>query len=333
MNCCPKSLSIRHIAAVILSALLIMLGVLYYVLYRAHALPQLLAWIPGIEQLVASSMMPQLLHGTSVPSFLHAFATVLMLHAVVHKTAIARIPARLILLLALFGFEFFIGIFDWMDVLAILLGSVAAECAASVLVLTSRDVAVSKISTVPAGLVALISVSGLLAMGSYGSYGGTSECALYNDSGICVEYKRRGVPIYMTYQRLRESVQVERPRSPDRIGRLYLYGDYVFLNEKNQGIHIIDNRDPVAPVNIGFIRVPGNTEIAIRSNYLYADSYVDLVTLDLNDPNNVRLVNRQVDIFPYDVFQNIPYNVSFSGSDINSRNGVVVSYKTVGSRP
>jgi len=171
-------------------------------------------------------------------------------------------------------------------------------------------------------------LSGLLAAGSYEG-GFYEECAQY-DGNICVEFKRPAVPIYMSYQRLRESVQVEAARPPDRLGRVYLYQNYVFLNEQNEGIHIIDNTDPTLPVNLGFIRIPGNTDIAMRDNYLFADSYVDLVTLDMNNPANIQVVNRQENLFPYDAFQNIPNNVSFSRSDINGALGVVVSYQLSG---
>ena len=55
---------------------------------------------------------------------------------------------------------------------------------------------------------------------------------------------------------------------------------------------------------------------------------MDLVTLDLNDPANVTEIARQQDIFPYDAFQNIPYNVGFRSSDINDpTRGVVVGYR------
>ncbi len=69
---------------------------------------------------------------------------------------------------------------------------------------------------------------------------------------------------------MRGSFALEAARPPDQSGRLYLYQDLIFLNERNQGLHIIDNRIPTAPVNVGFLRIPGNTEVAIRDNFLSA---------------------------------------------------------------
>jgi len=65
----------------------------------------------------------------------------------------------------------------------------------------------------------------------------------------------------------------------------------------------------------------------VKDDYLYADSYVDLVTLNLADTDNITEVAREQDIFPYDAFQNIPYNVDFDFGVVDRSNGVVVGYK------
>lgn len=134
-------------------------------------------------------------------------------------------------------------------------------------------------------------------------------------------------PIYMSYTELREAVSYEEPRDIDDVGRIYLYNDYFFLNQRNAGIHVFDNSNPATPVNIGFVNIPGNTELAIRSNQLYADSYVDLVTLDLSNINQIVEVSRQIDIFPWDAYQNVPDDVYFFSSDQDPSQGVVIGYK------
>jgi len=105
-----------------------------------------------------------------------------------------------------------------------------------------------------------------------------------------------------------------------------LYKNYIFANEPNQGLHIIDNRIPTSPVEVGFIAIPGNQEVAIKEDALYADSYVDLVTLDISDINNIVEVSREEDIFPYNARQNIPRNVSLT-SVVDKDRGVVVGYQ------
>lgn len=95
-------------------------------------------------------------------------------------------------------------------------------------------------------------------------------------------------------------------RTLDSIGRIYLYNNYLFLNEKNEGIHTFDNSDPFNLRNAGFIYIPGNTEVSKRDSYLYADSYIDLVTLDLNDLGDIQVVDREEGVFPWDEYQKCP---------------------------
>jgi Uncharacterized conserved protein len=59
--------------------------------------------------------------------------------------------------------------------------------------------------------------------------------------------------------------------------KIYAKGHLVFQNDLGFGIHIIDNRDPSSPVRIGFLQLRGNSEMAIKDNYLYANSFTDLV--------------------------------------------------------
>ena len=131
----------------------------------------------------------------------------------------------------------------------------------------------------------------------------------------------------MSYAELRSSVRMGPIRELSAVNRIYLYKSLILINERNEGIHIIDNRFPASPQQIAFIEIPGNTEISVKDDYLYADSYVDLVTLNLADTDNIVEVAREQDIFPYDAFQNIPYNVDFDFGVVDSSNGVVVGYK------
>lgn len=112
-----------------------------------------------------------------------------------------------------------------------------------------------------------------------------------------------GTPVYMSYDELRDAVAVEEPRAMSEMGRLVLYQDHLFINERNKGLHVIDNADPSAPQAIGFINIPGNTDVSIRDGYLYADSFIDLVVIDIRDPAQVMEVNRQIDVFPWDKYQ------------------------------
>ncbi len=94
-------------------------------------------------------------------------------------------------------------------------------------------------------------------------------------------------PLYKTTTEVRDNIKTSAARVIKVPGKLFIIGKYIFLNEVNKGIHIINNSNPAAPVNIGFIDIPGNIDIAVKGNTLYADLYSDLVTLDISNPLNV----------------------------------------------
>ena len=66
-------------------------------------------------------------------------------------------------------------------------------------------------------------------------------------------------------------------------GKIYVKGNLIFQNELGNGIHIIDNTDPATAKRIGYIRLLGNTEMSIKGNFLYANSFADLVIIDISD--------------------------------------------------
>ncbi|NHF61484.1 hypothetical protein FK220_019180 [Flavobacteriaceae bacterium TP-CH-4] len=89
-----------------------------------------------------------------------------------------------------------------------------------------------------------------------------------------------------------EAVDVTEPIPISDSGKIYAYKDYIFVNDVGRGFHVLDNSDPAAPSNIAFIKMEGNFDISIKSDRLYADSYGDLVILDISDINNIGNAKR-----------------------------------------
>ncbi|MFB2120144.1 LVIVD repeat-containing protein [Parapedobacter sp. 2B3] len=113
-----------------------------------------------------------------------------------------------------------------------------------------------------------------------------------------VTYKTQ-VPVYIEVSAFRSmDVGIKPPKSVSETGKIYVYGDYLFINEPQKGIHIVDNRNPSDPKNINFISVPGNVDMAVNSNILYADSYIDLLAFDISNIRDVKLVERVEAVFP-----------------------------------
>jgi hypothetical protein len=105
-------------------------------------------------------------------------------------------------------------------------------------------------------------------------------------------------PVYRTKADVRANIKSNAPEDFKNTGKFYIYGNYIFLNEVDKGIHVIDNTDPAQPRNVAFISIPGNIDLAVKGNILYADLYTDLVAIDISNPTNVA-VKKIVDyIFP-----------------------------------
>ena len=106
-------------------------------------------------------------------------------------------------------------------------------------------------------------------------------------------------PVYKTTAEVRSNIKSNAPKPVEQPGKIYLLGQYIFLNEMDKGIHVIDNSNPAQPKNIAFIDIPGNLDIAVKGNTLYADLYTDLVAIDISDPMHVTLKKVVEDVFPH----------------------------------
>jgi hypothetical protein len=71
------------------------------------------------------------------------------------------------------------------------------------------------------------------------------------------------------------------------------------VNDFQRGVHIIDNSNPANPVKKGFIKILGNVDIEIKDNFLYADSYMDLVVFDISNLNAIKIEARLKNVFPF----------------------------------
>ncbi len=125
-------------------------------------------------------------------------------------------------------------------------------------------------------------------------------------------------PVETSIANIRASVAMEPARQIESAGRIYFKDGYLFINEPGQGIHVIDNKNPSSPVVRNFINIPGNYDLAIRGAVLYADSYMDLLSFDISDINQVRLINRE---------ENILRSGNFMGFTVDESRNIVITYK------
>ena len=130
-------------------------------------------------------------------------------------------------------------------------------------------------------------------------------------------------PIYLSFEDMRDGIKSIPAEDLKQTGKMYFYNNYVFVNEYLKGIHIIDNSDPSNPQNIKFVEIPGNIDMAIKDNYLYVDSYVDFVILDISKIEDISEVYRVENVFPYQVPE---YDYTYPLATIDRDFGVVVGY-------
>ena len=112
------------------------------------------------------------------------------------------------------------------------------------------------------------------------------------------------VPIYEDLTGVTD-IAVQPKKLTEQAGKIYAYGNYIFQNDLNTGIHIIDNTDKQNPVKIAFLKIPLSTEVAVKGSFLYTNNNTDLVVFDISTPANPRLVKRLSNVFP-EVNQNYP---------------------------
>jgi hypothetical protein len=105
-------------------------------------------------------------------------------------------------------------------------------------------------------------------------------------------------PIYKSKTEVYANIKTNPARAVENPGKIFLYGNYIFLNEVDKGVHIIDNSDPANPVIKGFIEIPGNLDIAVKGNTLYADLYRDLVVIDISNPMQTSFIKYIPEVFP-----------------------------------
>ena len=105
-------------------------------------------------------------------------------------------------------------------------------------------------------------------------------------------------PVYRTKDEVRSNIKNNSSREIERPGKIYIRGNYIFLNEIDRGVHIIDNTIRSAPRNIAFIDIPGNLDMAVKGNILYADFYTDLVAIDITNPQQVVVKKFAENVFP-----------------------------------
>ncbi|MFT4739039.1 MAG: hypothetical protein ACI92W_003165 [Paraglaciecola sp.] len=74
--------------------------------------------------------------------------------------------------------------------------------------------------------------------------------------------------------------------------KIFTYEDFLIVNIKGEGFHVINNIDPSFPVPLFFINVPGSNDVAIKDGYIYTDNYSDIVAFRITENQEVETLKR-----------------------------------------
>ena len=133
-------------------------------------------------------------------------------------------------------------------------------------------------------------------------------------------------PIYMAYDDFSQ-IQTLAPQPFKDIGKLVVSGSFIFINEINKGIHVIDNTNPVFPISLYFWNIPGNKEFTLSGNTLYADNGLHLLVIDISDPSQIHFVTHlesQYILLPAEVF---PDNHDGWFECYDSQKGILIGWE------
>ena len=105
-------------------------------------------------------------------------------------------------------------------------------------------------------------------------------------------------PIYGTDSLVKKLVYTNAPQPVVVPGNIYIKDNYIFQLEVGKGIHVIDNTTPALASRIGFLTVNGSSQISVKGNFLYTNSFDDLVVIDMSNVNQIVEVKRIRGAFP-----------------------------------
>lgn len=105
-------------------------------------------------------------------------------------------------------------------------------------------------------------------------------------------------PVFASKAAVLAGISAAPAREIKETGKIFWLGSWIFMSDPARGIHIINNSNPAAPKPEAFIALPGNIDIAVKGNTLYADLFTDLLVLDISNPLNPVLKKTIKDVFP-----------------------------------
>lgn len=144
------------------------------------------------------------------------------------------------------------------------------------------------------------------------------------------------IPQYETTEQLAAKVTVESPKDYAEAGKIVTYQNYIFINKPNEGVHVVDNSNPAAPVNLHFINIPGSLDLTIIDDHLYSDMFSALVVFDISDVTQPDLIEDFTveEVFYYNPYRTLDTSIRPEGGytytqyeSIDNSQGIVTGWE------
>lgn len=276
-----------------------------------------------------------------IPSFLHiigmSFFTAGILK--VNQNNFWKIPvAWLIIDLVFEGLQAFQnsnmltwGNFEWVDVIAMTVSTIVTLIIfkKAFQTNTTQNTASATVSSRTKSLAsaAAFSVGAFMMLGSYE----LTECEFPDETTGNSITECEVEPIYLSWEKVRESGKLLSKEYGDdyqqplkNANKIYTYKKLLLINEERTGVHLYDNSNPDEPKYLNFISLIGNQDMAINNQYLYLDSFTDLVIFDLTQLQQDPVRKNNLFTFP-DAEDNLPSGITFKETP-KATQGVVIGY-------
>ncbi len=102
-------------------------------------------------------------------------------------------------------------------------------------------------------------------------------------------------PVYLPFNALLD-IKNEAPQPVGLSGTIFLRDTLLFMLEQRKGIHVFNIKDSLNTQNLTFIKIPAATDFTINGTVLYADTWKDLVVIDISNLLQIKEINRIKDV-------------------------------------
>jgi len=130
-------------------------------------------------------------------------------------------------------------------------------------------------------------------------------------------------PVYLPTSALNDIKSID-AQEIEQTGPIFLLDTLFFMTEIKKGIHVFNVRDSASIENLVFFNIPAVTDFTISNGFLYADSWTDLLTIDITNLQYIELISREEAVFEPLLFPPL-YQGIFECVDLNM--GAVIDWE------